>query len=47
MEEELVCNNCGWTGDSTMLVSLTDDIEDEDYNYCPECESGDLEDLEE
>ena len=45
MEDELICNNCGWTGDSTMLTSQTDDIEDTEYG-CPDCGSMDLEDNE-
>ena len=45
MEEEIRCNNCDWTGDSTMLVSETDAIEDPS-NKCPDCGSEDIEDFE-
>lgn len=40
MEEEIICNNCGWTGDTLMLVTRTDDLDDKDFNYCPECGSN-------
>jgi len=46
MDEEIQCNNCGWTGDSTMLVSKTDSLDDRDFNYCPDCGSDDIEDIE-
>lgn len=46
MEEEIICNNCGWTGDSTMLVSKTGCINDNNYCYCPNCGSDDIEDFE-
>lgn len=45
MEEELICNNCGWTGDHTMLVSLTESLDDP-FNRCPDCGSTDIEDFE-
>ena len=45
MEEELICNDCGWTGDSTMLESETDNKADTNYNYCPDCGSENLEDI--
>ena len=45
MDEEIQCNNCGWTGDTTMLVSKTEDLEDRDY-FCPDCGSDDIEDIE-
>ena len=47
MDEEIQCNECGWTGDTTMLVSKTEDLEDRDFSYCPECGSNDIEDTEE
>lgn len=46
MDEEIVCNNCNWTGDSTMLVSKTEHLDDRDFNFCPDCGSDDIEDLE-
>ncbi len=46
MKEEIICNECGWTGDNTMLVSKTADLLDKDFNYCPYCGSDDIEDIE-
>lgn len=45
MEEEIICNNCGWVGDTTMLVSLTDALDDP-CDKCPDCGSSDIEDFE-
>lgn len=45
MEEEIICNECGWCGDPSELVSLTDDVNDMDFIYCPDCGSSDIEDL--
>jgi len=42
-EPDVRCCTCGWEGYSTELVSKTDDIHDKDYNYCPYCESSDIE----
>ncbi len=39
---QFLCNNCGWSGSSHELVALTDDLDDNDINYCPHCGSGDL-----
>jgi len=44
---EIECISCGWAGDETMLVSKTDDINDDQYIYCPECGDDDMEELEE
>jgi len=46
-EPEMQCNECGWQGDSSELVSKTDDLKDRDFNYCPDCGSDDIEDCEE
>lgn len=46
MEEEIKCNNCDWSGDSTMLESKTEELEDVDFKYCPDCGSDDIEDIE-
>lgn len=46
-DDEIQCNYCGWTGDVTMLVSKTESLEDVDFVYCPDCESDDIEDIEE
>lgn len=45
MEEEIICKNCGWTGDATMLI-CTDVPNDESFIHCPECGSNDIEDIE-
>lgn len=45
MEEEIQCNECGWTGDETMLVSTTDAMDDP-CDKCPSCGSDDIEDFE-
>lgn len=44
--EELICNECGWTGDTAMLVSKTDEPEDRNFIYCPYCGSDDIEYIE-
>ena len=41
MDEEIMCEYCGWTGDSTMLESETDHPEDKTFNLCPDCGSAD------
>ena len=40
MEEEIICEKCGWTGDSTMLVSKRG------FNYCPHCGSDKITEIE-
>ena len=44
----LICNYCGWVGDYTELIAKTEkntyDPNDRKFNYCPDCESDDLED---
>jgi len=40
---ELKCNNCGWEGDSTELIRLTINDKDNDFNYCPDCQSDNIE----
>lgn len=45
MDNEIICNNCGWSGDSTQLVSKTEALDDRDFSYCPECGSCDIEDM--
>ena len=42
MATHLICNNCDWMGDPSELVSLTEEIEDRDFSYCPICDSNDL-----
>lgn len=43
----LICEYCGWSGDSSELVALTDDLEDRDFTHCPRCDGTDFEDEEE
>ena len=43
---ELECNNCGWQGYWTELVSLTEDTKDTNFSFCPDCASDDIEDIE-
>jgi len=47
MNENVICNNCFWTGSDTELLSATADADDMTYNRCPECLSDEIEDLEE
>ena len=44
-EPEVQCNQCSWQGDALDLVSKTDDINDKDFNYCPQCGSSEIEDI--
>jgi len=43
-EFDVRCCNCGWEGYSEELVSKTEDINDKDFNCCPDCKSEDIED---
>ena len=45
MEETIECTSCGWTGDETMLVSATEDLDDRDFIYCPECGKDTIQDI--
>lgn len=42
---ELECGDCGWQGDSTNLVAATDDLDDMEFIYCPECGSDNVGDI--
>ena len=46
MEEEIMCENCGWTGEDSMLESKTDHIDDNTFNRCPDCGSDEITDIE-
>lgn len=37
IQVELVCEECFWSGFAEELVSETDDFDDIDYIYCPNC----------
>lgn len=44
----LYCNDplnkhCRWSGDPDELVALTDDLNDRDFSYCPQCDGKDFE----
>ena len=43
----LICNECGWQGDPSELVSKTDAVDDRDFSFCPQCEESDFEEEEE
>ncbi len=48
MEEfEIECNDCSWQGYALDLVSKTTDLNDKDFNYCPDCGSDDIQDIKE
>lgn len=36
-EEQYYRPKCHWTGDDDELVSKTDDLDDQDFSYCPKC----------
>lgn len=46
-EFEVQCNNYSWQGYALDLLSKTEALEDKDFNYCPDCGSRDIEDIEE
>jgi len=43
----VVCISCGWSGDESELVSLTDDPRDLDFSFCPDCNGDYFEEIEE
>lgn len=45
MEDDIVCNECGWVGDTTNLVSTTSSLNDP-CDKCPNCGSDNIEDWE-
>lgn len=47
MADEVFCNNCGWSGDVSQLVCASLSSVSIGFNYCPECGSDDIEDVEE
>jgi len=44
-EYEIECMDCGWSGDHSELIALTDDLDDRDFSYCPKCISNNLVDI--
>lgn len=52
MSTILYCNDplkkgCGWSGDSTELVALTDALDDRDFSFCPRCDGKDFQEEDE
>lgn len=46
MDIELTCIKCGWPGSYAELIILTDDPEDNDFDYCPNCEHNEFDEEE-
>ena len=44
-EYSIECIGCGWMGSPDDLHSKTEDINDKDFSYCPDCASGCIEDV--
>ena len=44
-EFEMECVDCGWQGFALDLVSKTDDVDDTDFSYCPDCGSSNVFDI--
>ena len=44
-EYNIECEDCGWSGDTSNLVALTDDLNDKDFSHCPDCGSKDIVDI--
>ena len=42
----LMCLQCGWEGDDTELRAKTDNSEDKDFIYCPDCKSAEIAEFE-
>lgn len=43
---EIECQDCFWQGESQELQSATDNPDDTDFIYCPNCGSSDICDYE-
>lgn len=43
----LICLDCDWKGYAFDLVRKTTAPDDNDFNYCPDCESDNIEEEEE
>lgn len=43
MEDEIYCKNCEWAGLNEDLVCTDED--EENFIYCPECESNEIDTL--
>ncbi len=41
--EYLICLDCGWVGCHAELVLKIDDLNDKDFNYCPDCRKNNFE----
>jgi hypothetical protein len=40
----IICLECGWVGDDSNLEAATEDLDDKDFSYCPDCGGSDFED---
>ncbi len=45
----LICNisDCPWQGTADELVTLTDNVNDRDFDFCPNCNGKDFDEEEE
>jgi len=41
----LICENCGWEGDHDELVSLTEDLGDRHFAFCPVCSGKNFDEI--
>jgi len=42
-----ICEHCTWGGYHEELVSQTEDLDDKDFSYCPDCGGKEFEEVEE
>lgn len=42
MNDEVYCEDCGWSGYVDSLVALTDNLDDVDFSHCPDCEGSNI-----
>jgi len=47
INSDVMCLECGWAGDSSELASKTNKHDDKKFTNCPDCDSDDIEDIEE
>lgn len=43
----LICLDCGWSGDDTQLESKTEDLDDRNFSFCPDCGGDNFEEEDE
>ena len=44
---DVECNECSWQGYAGDLESKTASLSDDKFIYCPDCESDDIQDIDE